>query len=153
VYVAVKVPAEWASAGTVSREALLDHFAGWGDDLRALISESEGALVPRPVYALPAGHGWSRVPGVTLLGDAAHLMSPFAGEGANLAMQDGAELAQAIAGHPGDMEAALGAYEAAMFPRARAAAEESGANLVALFKPGAGQRLADMFRGFADTRA
>jgi hypothetical protein len=42
---------------------------------------------------------------------------------ANLAMQDRAELGQAIAAHPDDVEAALGTYEQAMFPRAAEAAE------------------------------
>jgi 2-polyprenyl-6-methoxyphenol hydroxylase-like FAD-dependent oxidoreductase len=147
VYVAVKKPAEWAAGGEVSRESLLALFPDWHPDLRALVSESAGALIPRPIYALPIGQHWSRVPGVTVVGDAAHLMSPFAGEGANLAMQDGAELAQAIIAHPGDVEAALGAYERAMFPRAQAAAEESMRNLVDLFQPGAARRLADFFSG------
>jgi len=47
------------------------------------------------------------------------------------------------------VEAALGAYEAAMFPRARQAAEESMANLVSLFEPHGGRRLADLFLSFA----
>jgi 2-polyprenyl-6-methoxyphenol hydroxylase-like FAD-dependent oxidoreductase len=124
---------------------LLALFPDWHADLRALVFQSEGALIPRPIHALPIGQRWSRVPGVTLVGDAAHLMSPFAGEGANLAMQDAAELARAIVAHPADIEAALGAYERAMFPRARAAAEESSRNLVDLFKPGAARRLAAFF--------
>jgi 2-polyprenyl-6-methoxyphenol hydroxylase-like FAD-dependent oxidoreductase len=123
-YVELNRPAEWvadidfadAAAATVRVAA---EFDGWAPELTALITDGETAPIPRTIYTLPDGHRWDRVPGVTLLGDAAHLMPP-AGEGANLAMFDGSELGKAIAAHPDDIEAALTAYETAMFPRSNA---------------------------------
>ncbi|SEC81265.1 2-polyprenyl-6-methoxyphenol hydroxylase [Streptomyces melanosporofaciens] len=86
VYAAVKAPEEWSRSGLIdpadpaaARKRLLDLFPDWDEGLRALIADSDGPLVPRPIHALPIGHRWERTPGVTLLGDAAHLMSPFAG--------------------------------------------------------------------------
>lgn len=98
-------------------------FDGWAPALTALIADSDTAPLLRPLYALPFAHRWQRVPGVTLLGDAAHLAAPN-GEGANLAMLDGAELGQALAAHAGNIEAALAAYEQAMFARSMEAAIE-----------------------------
>lgn len=98
---------------------IAQEYDGWAPELTALITASGPVL--RPLYALPVGHRWDRVPGVTLLGDAAHL-SPPDGAGANLAMQDGADLGLALAAHPDDVEAALAAYEQALFPRSAAAA-------------------------------
>ncbi|AGP54176.1 FAD-dependent oxidoreductase [Streptomyces rapamycinicus] len=151
VYIAVKAPEEWSRSGLVdqadpaaTRKRLLDLFPDWDEGLRALIADGDGPLVPRPIHALPTGHRWDRVPGVTLLGDAAHLMSPFAGAGANLAMLDGAELALALASHD-DLETALNAYETAMFPRAEEAATQSADHLVDFFQPDALRILRDAF--------
>ncbi|MBV9578734.1 MAG: FAD-dependent monooxygenase, partial [Chloroflexi bacterium] len=98
-------------------------FDGWAPQLTALITDGDTPPVPRLIHTLPTRHRWERVPGVTLLGDAAHLMPP-SGEGANLAMLDGAELGQALAAHT-DVQAALAAYEAALFPRSEAAAVDA----------------------------
>lgn len=131
-----------------AKTALLEHFADWAPELRRLVTDADGPLVPRLIHALPVGHRWDRVPGVTLLGDAAHLMSPFAGEGANLAMIDGADLGRCLAAHPGDTEAALAAYEEVLFPRSEATAQDSADGLEVIFNDRAPQPLLDMFAGF-----
>ncbi|MFF3524181.1 FAD-dependent oxidoreductase [Streptomyces albidoflavus] len=130
-----------------ARRQVLAHFDGWDADLCALLADGDGPLVARPIHALPAGHRWERVPGVTLLGDAAHLMSPFAGEGANLAMLDGAELATALLAHPDDPEHALTTYETALFPRSERSARDSAESLELCFGPDAAGRLAAMMGG------
>jgi 2-polyprenyl-6-methoxyphenol hydroxylase-like FAD-dependent oxidoreductase len=123
-YVELTRSAEWVAdidftdAAAASARVAAE-FDGWAPHLTALITDGETPPVARMIHALPDGHRWDRVPGVTLLGDAAHLMPP-SGDGANLAMFDGAELAKAIATHPGDIEAALTAYEEALFPRSEA---------------------------------
>ena len=149
-YVALSRPAAWfagldfASAAAIAKVAA--EFDGWAPALTALITGGEAAPVLRMLHALPAAHRWERRPGVTLLGDAAHLAPP-AGEGANLAMLDGAELGAAIAARPDDIEAALGVYEAAMFPRSRSAAEDSHRMLALCLDGRAPYSLADFFAG------
>ncbi|QEU91283.1 FAD-dependent monooxygenase [Streptomyces kanamyceticus] len=122
-YVGLPMPQDWfdaidftdaAAAATAARIAR--EFDGWAPELTTLISESDTTPILRSLHALPTGLRWDRTPGVTLLGDAAHLSAPN-GEGANLAMLDGAELAKAIVAHPDDIESALAAYERDMFPR------------------------------------
>ncbi|MEV4441160.1 NAD(P)/FAD-dependent oxidoreductase [Streptomyces sp. NPDC049577] len=127
-YMGLSEPQDWFAAidftdAAAATARIAQEFGGWAPELTALITDSDTAPVLRPLYALPTGHRWDRVPGVTLIGDAAHLSAPN-GEGANLAMLDGAELGTALAAHPGDTEAALTAYEQAMFPRSAEAADE-----------------------------
>jgi 2-polyprenyl-6-methoxyphenol hydroxylase-like FAD-dependent oxidoreductase len=155
IYAGLLAPEDWIttidfSDTDTAKKAVLEYFDGWDDSLRGLIGDADTKLTPRGIYALPVGHSWSRVPGVTLLGDAAHLMSPFAGEGANLAMFDGAELGLALAAHPGDTEAALAAYEADLFPRSEASAGESASSLKVIFADNAPQSLLDLFASFGE---
>jgi 2-polyprenyl-6-methoxyphenol hydroxylase-like FAD-dependent oxidoreductase len=148
-YVELNKPRDWIagidfSDPAAARARIADEFDGWAPQLTALITDGETDPVPRPIHALPAAHRWARVPGVTLLGDAAHLMAP-SGEGANLAMFDGAELGKAIAANPGDIEAALLAYETELFPRSAAEAAEAQRMLAVCLGPDAPQSLVEFF--------
>ncbi|MGW5334113.1 FAD-dependent oxidoreductase [Streptomyces bauhiniae] len=128
-YVTLARPLDWFAgidftdlAASTTRIAA--EFEDWAPEFGTLITGSDTAPLLRPHYTLPIGHRWDRVPGVTLVGDAAHISVPN-GEGANLAMLDAAELGEALAAHPGDPEAALAAYERALFPRSADAAAEA----------------------------
>ena len=149
-YVALQRPASFLAAidftdGDAAKAKVAAEFAGWAPSLTALITDGETPPVPRPLYTLPVEHRWARVAGVTLLGDAAHLMPP-SGEGANLALFDGAELGKAIAAHPGDVEAALHAFEQAMFARSHAEAAEAHRMLALCFDERAPYGLIEFFR-------
>lgn len=128
--VGITAPKEWFTAidfgdARAAAARTAGEFGGWAPEITALITRTDTPPVLRLLHALPRGHRWERVPGVTLLGDAAHLAPPN-GEGANLAMLDGADPGRALAAHPEDLEAALGLYEQAMFPRSAAAALSQG---------------------------
>lgn len=128
-YVALSRPQEWFTDIDFSdpkevKDRVAAEFDGWAPELTALITDGETAPVLRKIHALPPGHRWTHVPGVTLLGDAAHLNPPD-GEGANLAMYDGAELGKALAAHRGDFDAAVAEYEEAMFLRSVDASAEA----------------------------
>lgn len=123
-----QVAKQWAAAPADQvRGALRAEFAGWAPQLVDLIEIGDFIAV-RPLYALPIGHTWQSRPGVTLLGDAAHLMSPFSGEGVNLALADAVDLANALAA-PGDW-GTVAACEARIMERAKPAAEGAAEGLL-----------------------
>ncbi|GAA5103325.1 FAD-dependent oxidoreductase [Nocardia iowensis] len=147
-YAILAKPQDWFAAidfadPDTATARIAGEFDGWAPELTALITDSDTAPVLRPICTLPIGHRWDRLPGATLIGDAAHLAPPD-GEGANNAMLDGAELGTALAAHPDDVEAALTEFEQAMFNRS--ATPTDGAEFFEhLFGDNPPQHLIDLF--------
>lgn len=147
----LRVPENWSETGGIdwsnpaaTREALLREYADWAQPLTDLIRDSDDSIVARLIYALPVGHSWEHAEGVTLVGDAAHLMSPFAGEGANLALIDGADLARAIVAND-DLDRAVAEYEQIMFSRGAESAAQSAYGLDMMFSADAPKPMVDFF--------
>jgi 2-polyprenyl-6-methoxyphenol hydroxylase-like FAD-dependent oxidoreductase len=115
--------------GDAVRAEALRAFAGWAPELTRLIVEGD-LLAVRPLHALPIGLRWAPQAGVTLIGDAAHLMSPFSGEGVNLALADAVDLAEALMSSDPD---GVAAFEKRMAIRAEAAAKGAAAGLESAF--------------------
>ncbi|MFJ1896886.1 FAD-dependent oxidoreductase [Streptomyces sp. NPDC088115] len=128
-----------------ARARLIELLPGWDERFTALIAACDDTVVPRSISTLPAGLTWPSAPDVTLLGDAAHLMPPV-GEGANMALVDGALLGLALAAHPDDVPAAVKEYEREMFERTGAAARMSAKMQDLLMSPDAGRRMLKFFR-------
>ncbi len=112
------------------RAALRDAFAGWAPRLTEMVEAGE-ILAVRGLYSLPTGHRWASRPGLTLIGDAAHLMSPFSGEGVNLALADAVDLAEALG--TGGGTATIAAFEARMAARAAVEAADAAQALNGAF--------------------
>ncbi len=105
----------WTEASTT--EELLGFYAGWHENLIRLFENTDrtqtykwGLFDRDPMERWAAGRA-------TLLGDAAHPMLPFLSQGAAMAIEDAYVLACALAHFPGDIPAALAAYEAERRPR------------------------------------
>ncbi len=148
-YIALQKSLEWIDSIDLSDRAsaarvIAAEFDGWAPSLTALLTACDAGPVARAIHTLPVDHRWSRLPGVTLLGDAAHLMVP-SGEGANLAIYDGAELGKAIAAAHGDIESALASYEKDLFARSAQAAAEAAQVAGLLFGEDAPYGLVEAF--------
>ncbi|KIW74637.1 hypothetical protein Z517_11407 [Fonsecaea pedrosoi CBS 271.37] len=157
VYAGVRQPEEWLekcgidwSSPVTARQKLVEqYYADCGDELKQAILDANDKLIPRRMWMLPVGFRWRCDGGVTLLGDAAHVMTPFAGVGVNLAMVDSLDLANAIVGCGGDREKlsdAIQAYEGEMLSRAEQFAKKTYKGLINHFSADGAQEMAMRMR-------
>jgi 2-polyprenyl-6-methoxyphenol hydroxylase-like FAD-dependent oxidoreductase len=162
VYIALRAPESWVvdskipfdSDPQATRAGLLEILDGWSEGLRDIVRAAEPKFIPRPLVCLDPEMKWEGKEGITLLGDAAHVMSPFAAEGANLAMYDAAELGFALAGKSVKGEEgvyvsvreAVAGYEKGMFARAQNAAKKSALHMEQFFSDQAPKCVADRMR-------
>ncbi|KAI9686454.1 MAG: hypothetical protein M1820_010627 [Bogoriella megaspora] len=136
------------------KEFLNKEYHDWDPRLQKLILKADGEVIPRNLYMLPIGHEWKNRPGLTLIGDSAHLMTPFAGEGVNLALEDSMKLADAIVraskrspeASSGVLTAEVKAFEEEMFERAAKKQAITWGNLEAMYlTPGAPRAVIEKF--------
>lgn len=123
-------------------------FAEWGELWRQLIENAETAFMAIPIYCMPLNQTWEALPNLTMLGDAAHLMPPFAGEGVNMAMLDALELSDSLCSEKfSDIQTAIASYENQMRKRAAASAKESLDNGDKMHSPDALEIMLAFFDG------
>ena len=122
------------------------NFKGWSELWEPLFREAV-SMVWRPLLVCPTDQHWTPKPNVTLIGDAAHVMPPYAGEGVNMAMLDALVLSKSLVSEdtPGN---AIAAYEAEMFSRMRSMTEGTIVNTEMFYAPDACERVVALFRSF-----
>lgn len=152
-YASFKTEEDWAKTSGLdynNKAEMLTWFKKeyfeWSDIWYQLIENATTPFVPRPIYCVPFDQTWETLPNLTLLGDAAHVMPPFAGEGANVAMLDALELSKCLTnGQQNTVEDAIKAYETTMLERAASAAEESLKNGELMHSENALEAMLEMF--------
>jgi len=156
-YIAFKAPENYLQEHGITdfsnvkevRAKLLELFADWDSSLKQLIELCDDNFIPRPLYTLPPDHRWVNKPGLTLLGDAAHLIPPN-GEGVNLAMLDALELSEAILKNIENFNDGIAEYEKKMCERSNEQAQENPNTLMDLCLAEDGpKKLADWFLSHA----
>ena len=132
-YASIKVEENWATSNGLNysdKAQLLEWFkkeyTGWSNVWYELFENSAVPFIPRQIYCIPLNQTWNSLPNITMLGDAAHVMPPFAGEGANMAMLDALELSESLTSSKfNTVQEAISFYETNMRKKSSAAAQES----------------------------
>lgn len=154
-YTGTKVPENWISESGIdftAKAQVLDWFkaafASWDELWQELFQSDEIWFVPRPQYHFPLDQKWETLPNLTLLGDAAHRMPPYAGEGVNMAMQDAFELAECLSsGDFKNIQAAIAQYEQQMWQRAAQVTQHTLENTALMHNENGLEKLLQLFEG------
>ncbi len=172
-YAGFAAPENWVSATGIDLNSsayvkawFADEFKGWGPIWDTLFDQAKPPYVLRPQYCYPLDQQWTSKPNLTLVGDAAHLMPFYAGEGVNMAMLDALELARALSGAAGSdaaaassnaaagsgaavdssaAAAAIAAFERQMLARASAMASETLEQMAIMHSPKGLDHLVKLF--------
>jgi 2-polyprenyl-6-methoxyphenol hydroxylase-like FAD-dependent oxidoreductase len=158
VYVALRQPEHWLRDSGLNahdvpamRAALLEHFADWSPRLVGMLSESDDSFLPWPLYAMPTESVLTGRAGMTVIGDAAHVMPPFLGAGANMAMLDAVQLSDHLTSDRfPDLAQALAAFEREMWARMTPIVERSVATQEILFAADAPAGLVGLMNSAAE---
>lgn len=123
-------------------------YPEWNPVWLELFENAETPFIPRPIYCIPFDQTWEAQSNLTLIGDAAHVMPPFAGEGVNMAMLDALELSECLTSdqYP-TLQEAVSAYETRMRKRAAIAAKESLDNGELMHAENALENMLNFFNG------
>lgn len=93
----------------------------------ATLASGDVAWTAWPIHAVDPHQNWT-APRMALIGDAAHAMPPFAAQGAAMAIEDAATLADTVAAAAGNIAAALARWEASRRPRIAKVARRGALN-------------------------
>ena len=121
-------------------------FSDWSEVWWELFECEKTLFIPRPQYCMPLNQKWEAKPNITLIGDAAHWMPPFAGEGVNMAMLDALQLSEALT-DPAltDIQTGIANYEKQMFARFAKIGQATLFNTEWMHQPGALNDMLTMF--------
>lgn len=152
-YTGCKVPENWATASGIDfnnktsvHQWFSNAFSSWDTIWQEIFAGDESWFVPRPQYHFPPDQQWTALPNLTMIGDAAHRMPPYAGEGVNMAMQDAFELAACLTGNTfSDTQSAIATYETNMLQRGAAVTQDTLINTTLIHATGGLEQLLRVF--------
>lgn len=155
-YASFRAEENWATNSNLNfadKKQILEWFQktypDWSNIWYELFENVSTAFIPRPIYCVPLDQTWKSLSNLTMLGDAAHVMPPFAGEGVNMAMLDALELSERlISEEHTSLQEAITYYEINMRSRARIAAKESLENGEKMHAKTALKTMLNFFNGY-----